>query len=239
MWDFLWMWLFPWLFNDFDSRGLWMILTLQRPFYDGDTSWVFYDCDTSWGLLKIDTSWCSWLWHFMIVKLPGASLWSWNFLGSLYDSETSWDLFMIVKLPGASLWLWYFWAYLWLWFFGGFMKLSGPSLWLWHSLWLLYDCETSWGLYDCKPSWSLFVIVILPVPVYDCDSPGPLWLWHTSWLWNFLGAPLWLWHSLGHLYDSDVLLLSFKFEWWLDNWFGIIPQCLKSSLHLREFLRYI
>ena len=115
------------------------------------------------------------------------------------------------------------------------VKLPASPLWLWHSLGPLHDCVTSWGL---------LMIVILPVPLYDCDtSCASLWLWYFVWLfmivilcvplydcntsWAFmivahfmiLVAPLWLWHSLRPLYEHDILLLSFKFDWWLINWF--------------------
>ena len=33
---------------------------------------------------------------------------------------------------------------------------------------------------------------------------------------------LWLWHSLRLLYDCEVLLLLFKFDLWLFNWFDLI-----------------
>ena len=36
--------------------------------------------------------------------------------------------------------------------------------------------------------------------------------------------PLWLWHSLRLLYDCEVLLLlTFKSDLWLVNWFDLIP----------------
>ena len=85
-----------------------------------------YDFDTSWGLI-------------MIVKLPWASLWLWNFLEPLYDYGTSCGPYMIVACPEASLLLWLLSLLLW-------HLLIGASLWLCNFMGPPNDCDTSCNL---------------------------------------------------------------------------------------------
>ena len=114
----LWLWHFLGPLYDCDtSLDLPMIVTLPGahlwlqhilgPLFDSDTSsdlyvWgtsgALFDCDTV-GLYDCDTSWDI----FIIVTLPGVSLWLSHFLWPLYDCNTSWGLSMIVIFHGGSL----------------------------------------------------------------------------------------------------------------------------------------
>ena len=99
------------------------------------------------------------------------------------------------------------------------LSLSGASLWLWNFIVLLCDYET---YFLC-----LFMIVILPVPLYDCDtSCASLWLWYFLCLFMIVKltscASLWLWYFLClfmivilpvPLYDCDTSCASL----WLWN----------------------
>ena len=98
-----------------------------------------HDCKTSWVSYMIVTvpGTSLWLCHFhgpLIVKLLWASLWLWNFMGSLNDCDTY----------CGSLWLWYF-LYLFMIitliepslhyyeFSSMILTLPDASLWLWGS----------------------------------------------------------------------------------------------------------
>ena len=96
---------------------------------------------------------------------------------------------------------------------------NGSPLWR-HSLGPIYNCATSWGL---------LMIVILSVPLYECDtSCAALWYYSTFRAFMIVTqfmipvAPLWLWHSLRPLYYCGVPLLSIKFDWWFVTWFDRI-----------------
>ena len=140
-----------------------------------------YDFLTSWGLsliVKLP------LGFSMIVKLPGASLWLWNFLclfmivilpGPFYDCGTSWGIFMI---PGVSLWLWQF--------LGLFMIVTFP--WPLH----VFVSVTLPGSQ---------IIVTLPVASMILILPGA----SRSFILTYHGTPLWFYCLHYHLnFDSEI-----------------------------------
>ena len=112
----------------------------------GETSWSkTLGCETTRSDHDWETSWVS----SMIVTLPVISLWLlyflwplwwWNFLGPLFDCETSWSLLMIAMLPVPLM----------------IVILPVP----------LYDCNTSWAftswlcnfLYNCDTPWGFLIV---------------------------------------------------------------------------------
>ena len=102
---------------------------------------------------------------FVIVELPGSTLWLWHFLGPFFDC--------VLTVPSISPWVWHFLR----------------SAWLWYFLVLLYNC--SWRSMTGKLPGAAFLdlsmIVILPVSF--------LWVWNScvfSMTVKLPGASLWL-----------------------------------------------